>query len=69
MKLENLRILRRPEVEKITGLKRSSIYAKMAEKTFPLTIKIGSRSVGWLESEIHEWLEKRISESREVSND
>ena len=59
-----LKILRRPEVEKVTGLCRSTIYAKMEDGTFPKPIKLSERSVGWLEHEVQEWLKNRISDSR-----
>jgi prophage regulatory protein len=62
--LNFIRILKRPEVEATTGLKRSSIYAKMETGTFPKSVKLGPRSVGWLESEIQGWLHERISEGR-----
>jgi len=60
----NVRILKRPEVEATTGLKRSSIYAKMEAGTFPKSVKLSQRSVGWIEAEIQSWLQDRISESR-----
>ena len=60
----NLKVLRRPEVEKVTGLCRSTIYAKMEDGTFPKPIKLSERSVGWLEHEVQEWLKNRISDSR-----
>jgi prophage regulatory protein len=58
------RILKLPEVIQVTGLARSTIYLRMKEKTFPTHIKLGERSVGWLEEEVHSWLDQRISESR-----
>ena len=36
--MNNFKIMRRPEVESITGLSRSSIYAKMENGTFPKSI-------------------------------
>ena len=53
------RILRRPEVEKLTGIPRSTLYAKIAVGDFPAPIKIGHRAVGWLEIEVHNWLDSR----------
>ncbi|MEO0426178.1 MAG: AlpA family transcriptional regulator [Pseudomonadota bacterium] len=50
-------ILRRPDVERLTGLARSTIYARMAEGTFPKPIKLGGSAVGWRQSAIAEWLE------------
>ena len=63
--MNNVKIIRRPEVESITGLSRSSIYAKMENGTFPKGIKLSERSVGWLEHEIQEWLKNRISATRQ----
>lgn len=50
------RIIRRRDVEHITGLSRSSIYAKMARGTFPKPVKLGENSVGWKESDIQDWI-------------
>jgi len=55
------RILRRREVEARTGLSRSTLYAQMAEGTFPRPVRLGKRAVGWMESTISEWLESRVS--------
>ena len=57
-------ILRRTEVQKRTGLPRTSIYEAMARGTFPKAIKLGARSVGWLESEINAWIEAQVAASR-----
>ncbi|MEY8143101.1 helix-turn-helix transcriptional regulator [Falsihalocynthiibacter sp. CO-5D18] len=52
-------IHRRPEVEKQTGLSRSTIYQQMSEGTFPKPIRIGKRAVGWTGSSISAWLADR----------
>lgn len=57
-------ILRLPTVKDRTGLSRSTIYLRISEGTFPKPISLGSRAVGWIESEINEWLEQRIESSR-----
>jgi prophage regulatory protein len=59
---EGDRILRRPEVVRETGLRRSSIYERMAAKTFPRSVPLGGRAVGWLEAEIIDWKRKREAE-------
>ena len=41
------RLLRRPEVEALTGLARATIYQKMAAGHFPRPVKIGIRAVAW----------------------
>ena len=52
------RFLRLKEVIHITGLSRSTIYAEISKGDFPKQIKLtGSRSVGWLESEITSWVD------------
>lgn len=61
------RILRRREVEARTGLSLSSIYKKLADHTFPKPIKLGGRSVGWLETEIDAWIEHCVIDSRHTS--
>jgi prophage regulatory protein len=58
------RILRRPVIEEITGLKRSTIYAAIAAGTFPKPIHLGPRAVGWLETDIDQWLADRVAASR-----
>ncbi|PLX69969.1 MAG: AlpA family transcriptional regulator [Denitrovibrio sp.] len=55
-------ILRRREVEKMTGMSRSTIYLHMSLGEFPKPIKLGSRSVGWIKNEILSWLESKIQE-------
>jgi prophage regulatory protein len=55
------RILRLPEVKIATGLARSSIYSGMDAGTFPKSVPLSEKAVGWLESEIEQWQEARIA--------
>ncbi len=57
-------ILRLPEVKKLTGLSRTTIYVYMKENRFPKHIKLGPRCNGWLEDEVDQWIDSRISTSR-----
>jgi len=58
-------ILRLPQVKNQTGLSRSSIYQQIAENKFPRQISLGGgRAVGWLESDIQNWIKERLAESR-----
>jgi prophage regulatory protein len=59
---ELVKILRRREVERFTGLRRSSIYEGMSDGTFPRAVTIGRKSIGWLEPEIIAWQEQRIAQ-------
>jgi prophage regulatory protein len=56
---------RLPEVLNRVGYSRSTIYQLMAEGKFPKPISLGARAVGWLESDIDEWITQRIDQSRE----
>ncbi|RYM64754.1 dipicolinate synthase [Serratia liquefaciens] len=58
------KLLRLPEVQKRTGYSRAWLYRLMREERFPAAIKIGSRSIAFIESEIDEWINQRIAESR-----
>ena len=58
------RILRLPDVKTLTGLSRSTIYLRIAEGNFPQQINLGGRAVGWLDSEIFDWMDQGINESR-----
>jgi prophage regulatory protein len=55
------RFLRLADVMARTGLSRSSIYQNISEGKFPQNVSLGSRSVGWLESEIDRWIQDRIN--------
>jgi len=57
-------ILRLPAVQSRIGLSRSTIYERIKNGTFPRPIYIGERAIGFIESEVDEWIQARISESR-----
>lgn len=57
-----MKILKLKEVMDCTALGRSTIYKYISEDTFPKPISLGSRSVGWLESEVEDWIMARIAE-------
>lgn len=57
-------ILRLPEVKARTGLCRSAIYQYMNEGTFPESVSLGVRAVGWKASDVQKWIERRIKVSR-----
>ena len=58
------RISRLPAVKQRTGLSRSTIYLRVAKGTFPAPISLGARAVGWIESEIDDWIARQIAGSR-----
>ena len=52
-------LLTHPEVERRTGLSRSTIYRKMREGTFPVPLKVSERAVRWRESDIRAYVDSR----------
>lgn len=51
------KILRLPEVKAATGRSRSSIYQGMADGSFPRSVALGERAIGWRASDIENWLQ------------
>ncbi|WP_368759429.1 helix-turn-helix transcriptional regulator [Klebsiella pneumoniae] len=61
-------LIRLPEVQRRTGYSKAWIYRLMAEQRFSSSIKIGSRAIAFIESEIDEWISERIESSRSQTN-
>ena len=57
VELNGSKILRLPQVCELVGLGRSTVYAKLAEGTFPVPVRLGPRAVGWRTRDILAWLE------------
>jgi prophage regulatory protein len=54
-------IMRLPEVMKVAGLKRSSLYILMNTGRFPKASPItGQRAVGWSSSEVQRWVNAKL---------
>lgn len=53
------KIIRLPEVKKWTGLSKTGIYEAMKGGTFPRSVSLGARAVGWIESAVVEWINSR----------
>ncbi|WP_372880291.1 helix-turn-helix transcriptional regulator [Psychromonas sp.] len=56
-----MRLIKLQEVIHTTGLGRSSIYKFMEEGEFPKSISLGARTIAWQQSDIQEWIQKKIS--------
>lgn len=70
---ETVHILRMRKVTEKTGLGRSAIYDRMNphspryDPTFPKSVSLGGRSVGFVEAEVDAWLIARISQRRKTA--
>lgn len=66
-------LLRREEVQRLTGLGRQSLYdrlnpqSKYFDPDFPKQVAIGVHSVRWSASEIQGWIARKIEQSRKPS--
>ena len=60
------KILRLPNVLDRTGLSRSTVYLRVTEGRFPKPVSLGARAVGWIETEVEEWIARQIEVSREI---
>lgn len=61
---QSTRLIRLPEVLLRTGYRKAWIYRLISEGRFPTQIKIGSRAVAFIESEIDDWIQNTINETR-----
>ena len=52
-------LFRLSQVQKISGLKKSAIYLKIKEGTFPKPVRLGSKAVAWRSDELSAWVESR----------
>lgn len=55
------RFLRLPQVEELTGFKRSHIYNLMKTGEFPSSVKLGARAVAWDSRAIEQWQNERLA--------
>ena len=59
-------ILRMPEVLKLTGLSKATIYRMMKDGKFPKNYKLSERAVGWKTSTLCAWTEDRKFAAQEL---
>lgn len=58
------RALRLPEVMKITGLSRSSLYSLIQQGEFCPGFMIGPNARAWLHSDVMAWLNNRVAAAK-----
>jgi prophage regulatory protein len=59
-------LLRLPEVERLTGFRRTHIYRMQQQGRFPKRVKLGRRASAWVSTEVHSWIAARIAEARKA---
>jgi len=66
----SIHVLRKKQVLNKTGFSNSTLYLRISKGEFPPPISLsgggGGRAVGWVESEVDDWLEMQINTSRQA---
>ena len=60
MKFTADRFLRLPEVMRLTGLSKATIYRGMRDGKFPRNTRLSTRCVGWSSTAVYAWMERRL---------
>ena len=58
------RVLRFPKCKPARGCRGTRSPHRWPAAASPEPVRLGSRAVGWIESEVDEWIRRRIEESR-----
>ena len=53
------KILRRLDVQRITGLSKATLWRLVKAGDFPRPIRLGARAVGWKAQEVVAWIDSR----------
>lgn len=61
------RVISLREVLSRTSMSRSAVYALQKQGEFPKSVSITERRVGFVESEIEDWLKAKIESSRKAA--
>ena len=56
-----VKLIRLPSVMELTCLGKSSIYAKVKDRTFPAPVRLSARAVAWREDDIARWISERLT--------
>jgi prophage regulatory protein len=56
-----MNILKRPSVLKRVGVSKATLATMISNGEFPKPIKLNSRAVGWIDTEIDGWLDAKIA--------
>ena len=60
-----MKFLRLAEVRNRVPFGKASIYRLVSLGRFPRPYQLGARAIGWLESEVEDWIQARIDSQSE----
>ncbi len=60
------RLLRFPEVRRMTGLSRSTIWRLERVQAFPRHVRLSPNAVGWSEDDIRSWIRQKLAPTLRV---
>ena len=63
-----MKILRIRNVTEATGLSRTTLWRLERRGDFPRRVRLGPNSIGWIETEVEEWIESRPRKSSSESD-
>jgi prophage regulatory protein len=63
-----MQFLRVRKVTEMVGFSKTTLYARVRNGTFPKPIVIGPQTVAFLESDVLEWMQRQISQTRPHSS-
>lgn len=55
-------LIRKKEVLRRTGFSNATLYNKLKDNDFCKPVKIGSRSIAFVEAEVDAWIDQRIQD-------
>ena len=67
MNHQSARFIRMQDVKKMIGVSRSTVYdwinpkSPRFDNSFPKAVRLGINSIAWVDSELEDWLAKRIA--------
>ena len=59
---DDLALIPRAEVQRLTGMSRAWVYQAMAERRFPRPVACSKGALRWVLGEVREWVRQRIKE-------
>jgi prophage regulatory protein len=61
---DQIHLLKRSDVEKMTSLSKTSIYNLIKEGDFPSPIRLLDNKVAWVDQEVQAWIMNKIAASK-----